>query len=121
MALVVAADDDAVVLRLLQVNLEMEGHDVVLAEDGVEAVALVGERRPDLVLLDVLMPTMDGWAACEAIKADPELADTPVLFLTARSQDRDVDRGVSLGAEAFVAKPFDPVDLLDLIDEILAG
>lgn len=120
MAKVLAVDDDPVVLRLLQVNLEMEGHEVVLAGDGAEAVTRAREHQPDVVLLDVMMPDVDGWAACEAMKADGDLAHVPVIFVSARAHDRDVDRGTSLGAEAYITKPFDPIDLLDLVAEVVA-
>ena len=120
MALVLAADDDPVILRLLQVNLELEGHEVILAPNGAEAVALAKARNPDVILLDVMMPELDGWGACKAIKADEALASTPVIFLSAKAQNSDVDQGVSLGAEAYITKPFDPIDLLDLIEEVLS-
>lgn len=117
---VLAVDDDPVILRLLQVNLEMEGYEVHLAGDGAAAVDQAKALKPDIILLDVMMPEKDGWQACEEIKADPELKDTPVIFLSARAQDTDVDRGTDLGAEAYITKPFDPIDLLDLVADLLA-
>lgn len=118
---VLAADDDPVIQRLLEVNLEIEGYEVRLAADGAEAIATARDFRPDVIILDVMMPDVDGWEACETIKQDPELAETPVVFLSARAQDADVERGDRLGAAAYLTKPFDPGDLLDLIEELLEG
>ena len=118
---VLAVDDDPVIQRLLQVNLEMEGYEVTLAGDGDEAIAKVRELRPDLVLLDVMMPNRDGWSVCEEMKSDPELKDIPVVFLSARAQDADVLRGRALGADNYVTKPFDPIDLLELVADLIEG
>ncbi len=116
---VLAVDDDPTIRRLLQVNLEMEGYEVDLAEDGVIALERMRDNRPALVVLDIMMPRMDGWTVCETMKDDPELSDIPVVFLSARAQDADIARGEKLGA-AYMTKPFDPFDLLELVAE-LAG
>ena len=118
---VLAVDDDPVIQRLLEVNLEMEGYEVRLASDGLQAVDAAREFRPDVILLDVMMPNMDGWEACATIKQDPELAKTPVVFLSARAQDADIERGTELGAAAYITKPFDPIDLLELVAELVEG
>ncbi len=116
---VLAVDDDPVIQRLLEVNLEMEGYEVQLASDGLQAVEAARSFRPHVILLDVMMPNMDGWEACATIKQDPELADIPVVFLSARAQDADIERGTELGAAAYITKPFDPIDLLDLVAELV--
>ena len=118
---VLAVDDDPVIQRLLEVNLEMEGYEVRLASDGLQAVDAARDFRPDVILLDVMMPNMDGWEACATIKQDADFAETPVVFLSARAQDADVERGSELGAAAYITKPFDPIDLLDLIAELVEG
>ena len=118
---VLAVDDDPVIQRLLEVNLEMEGYEVRLASDGLQAVDAAREFRPHVILLDVMMPNMDGWEACATIKQDADFAETPVVFLSARAQDADVERGSELGAAAYITKPFDPIDLLDLIAELVEG
>jgi len=115
---VLAVDDDPVIQRLLQVNLEMEGYEVELAGDGEEALAKVREFAPAIVLLDIMMPKLDGWQVCAAMKEDPALASIPVVFLSARAQDADVQRGNDLGAAAYITKPFDPIDLLELVEEL---
>ncbi len=121
MTKVLAVDDDPVIQRLLQVNLEMEGYDVELASDGEEAIARVKSFGPDIVLLDIMMPKKDGWQVCEAIKGDPATKHIPVVFLSARAQDADVQRGNKIGAEAYITKPFDPIDLLDLVADLTGG
>lgn len=118
---VLVADDDPTIQQLVALNLEMEGYEVRLASDGAEAVTAAVEFAPHVILLDVMMPNMDGWEACAAIKARDDLADVPVVFLSARAQDADLARGDELGAAAYVTKPFDPVDLLDLIADLIAG
>lgn len=118
---VLAVDDDPVIRQLLEINLELEGYEVRLAGDGVEAVEAAREFRPDLILLDVMMPRMDGWQACATIREDADLAEIPVVFLSARAQDADVEKGEALGAAAYLTKPFDPGDLLDLVAELVKG
>ncbi|MBW3661511.1 MAG: response regulator [Actinobacteria bacterium] len=115
---VLAVDDDPVIQRLLQVNLEMEGYEVELAGDGEEALAKVRAFGPAIVLLDIMMPKLDGWQVCAAMKEDPALENIPVVFLSARAQDADVQRGNDLGAAAYITKPFDPIDLLELVEEL---
>lgn len=118
---VLAVDDDPVIQRLLQVNLEMEGFEVDLASDGAEALRRMRADAPDCVLLDVMMPELDGWTVLAEMKQDPALADIPVIFLSARAQDADIERGTGLGASAYITKPFDPIDLVELVEELVAG
>ena len=118
---ILIADDDPTIIKLLQVNLEMEGYDVVCAYDGQDAVEKAQVQPPDLVLLDIMMPRMDGWAAREALAAIPRLQDTPVIFLSARAQQADLRRGYEAGVAEYVTKPFDPTELLDIIGRVLDG
>lgn len=118
---ILIADDDSTIIKLLQVNLELEGYEVVTAEDGEQAVAKAKEHGPDLVILDIMMPRMDGWAARGAILEIPKLKDTPVIFLSARAQQTDIQKGYDAGVAEYVTKPFDPIDLLEIIEKILAG
>jgi CheY-like chemotaxis protein len=118
---ILAVDDDPTILRLLQVNLEMEGHEVLTAGDGHEALAQLRAEAPEVVLLDVMMPGLDGWQVCEHIRADAALAHTPVVFLSARAQETDLARGVEVGADAYVTKPFDPLALVELVERLAAG
>ena len=121
MPTVLVVDDDPVIQRLLQVNLEMEGYDVLLANDGIEAIERTREHRPDLLLLDVMMPRKDGWQVAAEIQDDPDLAGTKIVFLSARAQDADVQKGTDLGVAAYITKPFDPIDLMELVSELVGG
>jgi len=121
-AKVLVVDDDPVIQRLLQVNLEMEGHDVTIASDGEQALERIRADRPQLVLLDIMMPHVDGWQVAEAVRGDADLAAaTQIVFLSARAQDADVQRGTALGVAAYITKPFDPIDLMELVNELTAG
>ena len=121
MAKILVADDDPIIIQLLRVNLEMEGYDVVTAGDGQDAVEKATKEDPDLIILDVMMPRMDGWAARLEILKDPNLADTPVIFLSARAQQADLKKGLDAGAVEYVTKPFDPIDLLAIVEQVLEG
>ena len=121
MAKILIADDDPTIIHLLTVNLEMEDYEVVVAQDGLQAVTMANQDPPDLIILDIMMPNMDGWAARDELLKSPTLADIPVIFLSARAQQADLRRGLEAGAAEYITKPFDPVDLLKIIEEVLAG
>jgi two-component system, OmpR family, alkaline phosphatase synthesis response regulator PhoP len=116
---VLVVDDEPDVLLLCRVNLEFEGYEVIEAADGEEAMERVRAHRPDVVLLDVMMPKMDGWQVLAAIKDDPELADIPVVMLTAKVQDQDQIRGWSQGAADYITKPFSPLALSQVLQDVL--
>ena len=120
MARVMAVDDDHVIRGLLEVNLEMEGHEVITAVDGQDALDRVRDERPDLILLDVMMPNVNGWQVAETLKNDPETRNIPIVFLSARAMEADVRKGTALGVQAYVTKPFDPIDLMDLVNRLIA-
>jgi CheY-like chemotaxis protein len=120
-AKILVVDDDRVIQQLLVVNLELEGYEVDVASDGEQALERVKAGRPALVLLDIMMPKLDGWEVCRRIKQDPDLKDTPIIFLSARAQEMDVRRGYATGVDAYLTKPFDPVELLDLVERVLRG
>ena len=118
---ILVTDDDPVIIELLQVNLEFEGYAVISAADGLEAVERASKDQPDLVILDIMMPRMDGWTARAELLKDPRTAQIPVIFLSARAQQADLKKGYESGVAAYVTKPFEPVELLDLIAQILSG
>lgn len=118
---VLVVDDEPDVLLLCRVNLEFEGYEVSTAPDGEAGFAACRELRPDVVLLDVMMPKMDGWQVLEAIKADEELKDIPVVMLTAKVQDEDQIRGWSAGAAEYITKPFSPLSLSQVIGDVIAN
>jgi CheY-like chemotaxis protein len=119
-AKVLVVDDEPDVLLLCRVNLEFEGYEVVEAADGHQALQRIRESAPDVVLLDVMMPDMDGWQVLGAIKDDPALKDIPVVMLTAKVQDQDQLRGWSQGAADYITKPFSPLALSQVLQDVLA-
>jgi two-component system, OmpR family, response regulator MtrA len=121
MAKIVVADDDVDVRMLVALKLRHSGYDVVDVGDGAAAVEACRDERPDLVVLDLMMPVMSGLEACRAIKAEPGLADVPVVLLTARAQNTDVDAGLAVGADAYVTKPFSPKELAARVESLLGG
>ena len=123
MATVLVVDDEADIRELVRINLVMAGHDVVLAADGVEGLDAVEIEQPDLVILDVMMPELDGWEVLSRMKASPEehVANTPVVMLTARSDDMDRIRGGIEGAIYYLTKPFSLADLRERVEEVLGG
>ena len=120
MAKIVVADDDVDVRMLVTLKLEHSGHDVVGVENGLAALQACRDVRPDLMVLDLMMPGMSGLEACQAIRADPELAGTSIILLTARAQDTDVDAGMAVGADDYLTKPFSPRELASRVDSLLA-
>ncbi|WP_309504805.1 MULTISPECIES: response regulator transcription factor [Nocardioides] len=116
---IVAADDDQDILRLIAFRLERSGYRVVIAHDGEEALNAVREHVPALAVLDVRMPKMDGYEVTRAIRADEATRDIPVILLTARVQDADVQRGFEAGADDYVRKPFSPQELRSRVQAIL--
>jgi DNA-binding response OmpR family regulator len=107
---ILAADDDPQLLRLITRNLQLEGYDVLAASDGQQALELIENNAPDLALLDVMMPRMDGFTVCYRVR---EFSSVPIIIITARGQDQDKVRGLDLGADDYLTKPFS-------VDELLA-
>jgi DNA-binding response OmpR family regulator len=118
---ILVVDDDPVIQKLLAVNFEMEGYHVVTASDGEEALDRVAAERPAVVVLDVMMPKVDGIEVLRRIKASPHTANTPVLLLSAKAQAKDIDDGMAAGADFYLTKPFEPLDLLDRVAWLLRG
>ena len=117
---VLVIDDEAPIRLLCRVNLEAEGMSVFEAEDGPRGLEAAREERPDVVLLDVMMPGLDGWRVAERLLEDPDTANIPIVFLTARAEFRDRARGLDIGGVDYVTKPFNPVELAPLVRELLA-
>ena len=120
MAKIVIAEDERDIRDLVAFTLRFAGHEVSAASNGEEAVELAKKEKPDLILLDVRMPRMTGYDACREIKKQPSLVDTPVVFLSAKGQEEEVETGMSVGAEEYLLKPFAPDQLSLRISEILA-
>ena len=117
---VLVVDDDPVILRLLQVNFDLEGIDVVTAVDGDEGLKLAQSNPPDLVISDIMMPKVNGLELLAALRSAPDTAALPVILLSAKAQVADVQRGLELGADDYITKPFDPLELIDRVYKVLA-
>ena len=118
---ILIADDDDDILEAIKVNLELEGYEVFLARDGDQAMEQARRVRPDLILLDVIMPGPDGFDVCRGLKADARTSECPVIFLTARGATRDEAVGLIAGADDYIVKPFDPADLLTRVKRVLGA
>ncbi|MCA9570176.1 MAG: response regulator [Myxococcales bacterium] len=119
---VLIVDDEPHIRLLLEQaleELEDEGVELLMATNGQEALDRIAEERPSLVLLDVMMPLVNGMDVCRRVKGDPELASIPVMMLTAKGQDLDRQAGMDVGADRYVTKPFDPDDVLEQAAEML--
>ena len=119
-ARVLVVDDDPVIQRLLKVNFEMEGYVVILANDGVDGLEKARAERPDIVVLDIMMPRMSGLDVTKALKADPDTASIPILLLSAKAQEADLRAGDESGADDYLTKPFEPLMLIQRVENLLA-
>jgi OmpR family response regulator RpaB len=119
MTTVLVIDDEAPIRLLCRVNLEAEGMSVLEAGDGPSGLATARAEHPDLVLLDVMMPGLDGWGVAEALLEDDDTSSIPIIFLTARAEFRDRARGLDIGGVDYITKPFNPVELAPLVRDLL--
>ena len=116
---ILAVDDEKHILRLVEINLQKAGYEVVTAGTGREALAALEIEQPDLVIMDVMMPQMGGFEALQIMKSDEKTAQIPVIMLTAKAQDSDVFEGWKSGADLYLTKPFNPQELLSFVKRIL--
>lgn len=116
---IVLAEDEPQIARLIEFKLKKEGYQVTWKENGKEALQAIKEDKPDLILLDIMMPVMGGYEVLRRLKEDENLKSIPVVMLTARAQERDVVKGIDLGAEDYITKPFHPAELLARVKRIL--
>lgn len=118
---ILVVDDDPVIQKLLEVNFSIEGYAVEVAGDGAEAVEKARAVSPDLIVLDVMMPKMNGLEAAKVLKSDPSTASIPIIMLSAKAQDLDQEAGLEAGVNFYMTKPFDPLELLDKAAELIKG
>jgi DNA-binding response OmpR family regulator len=118
-ATILIADDEPNILISLEFLMKREGYDVKLARDGQEALDAIVQYRPALVLLDVMMPKKSGFDVCQEVRARADVGRTPILMLTARGRDTDVAKGLELGANAYMTKPFSTKELVEKVKELL--
>jgi DNA-binding response OmpR family regulator len=119
MTRVLIIDDEAPIRLLCRVNLEAEGMEVMEASDGESGIEAARRERPDVILLDVMMPRLDGWSVAQVLVRDELTKEMPIIFLTARAEVRDRARGLDIGGIEYVTKPFNPLELAPLIESLL--
>jgi DNA-binding response OmpR family regulator len=119
--LILIADDEANIVVSLEFLMKREGHRVSIARDGDAALAAIRELRPDLVLLDVMMPGKTGFEVCQAVRGDESLAGVKILMLSAKGRETDLAKGQALGADAYMTKPFSTRELADKVKELLGS
>jgi CheY-like chemotaxis protein len=118
-ATVLVVDDDPVIVKLLQVNFEMDGYDVLTAGDGAEGLAKAQTDRPDIIVCDVMMPKMNGLEVAAALKGDQDTKHIPIILLSAKAQTSDIQAGKDV-ADEYITKPFDPLELLERVSTLIA-
>ena len=116
---ILVVDDEVYIVHILDFSLGMEGYEVVTALDGEEALSKAVEHRPDLVVLDIMMPKMDGYETCKRLKSQDQTKDIPVILLSAKGRNVDQKLGFEVGAEDYITKPFSPRKLVERINSIL--
>ena len=118
---ILVADDEPNIVISLEYLMKREGYTVLVARDGQEALDMIARDRPDLVLLDVMMPKKSGFEVCQAVRASEELQATKILMLTAKGRDTDLAKGLALGADAYMTKPFSTRELVQKVAEMLGA
>ena len=116
---ILVVDDEVYILHILDFSLGAEGFDVITANNGELAVAKAKQERPNLIVLDIMMPVLDGYETLKRLKADPDTKDIPVILLTAKGRDVDKRLGFEVGATDYIVKPFSPSRLIERIEEII--
>ena len=116
---VLIADDEPNIVISLEFLMKREGHQVLVARDGIQALDTIRREKPDLVLLDVMMPGKTGFEVCQAVRADESLAGVKILMLTAKGRDTDVAQGLAMGADGYMTKPFSTKDLAARVRDML--
>ncbi len=117
---VLIVEDDPVILRLLEVNFELEGFTVLLAHDGAEGIEAARTHRPDIVISDIMMPKASGLELVAALKGDDGTKGIPIILLSAKAQTSDLKVGIEAGADDYITKPFEPLDLVDRVNALLS-
>ena len=117
---VLIVDDEPNIVLSVEFLMKREGYDVMTAADGQEALDMLEDAKPDLMILDVMMPRKNGFEVCEAVRSHPKFGSLPILMLTAKGREAEMKKGLSLGADAYVTKPFSTHDLIDRVGRLLA-
>lgn len=115
---IIIADDEHKILMSLEYSFKKNGYDVYIARDGTEVIEFLKSMTPDVILLDIMMPNLDGYSTLELIKKDDKLKQTKVIFLSAKNNPRDIEKGIELGADAYVTKPYSIKKLIQQVEEM---
>ena len=118
--IVLVVDDEEMTRKLLRLMLERDGFVIVEAEDGLEALDIIKHEMPDVIIMDVMMPNMDGFSACQALRSKPETAEIPIILLSARAQAEAIRAGLSAGANRYMTKPISKPELVQTIHDLLS-
>jgi len=117
---ILVVDDEPTIVRLMEFILARQGHEMLVAVNGEEALEKIQSQRPDLVLLDIMMPRIDGYEVAQRLRADPATAALPIIMLSAKAQDEDIRKGVEVGIDEYITKPFTPDYLVQVVAKYLA-
>ena len=117
---ILVVEDNPSAKRLICYTLEQEGYQVLNASNGVEGLRMAREEKPDLLVLDVMLPGLDGFELCHRLRTDPQTARLPILMLSAKAQDADISVGLRLGADDYLTKPADPAEIVKRVAKLLA-
>ena len=117
---ILVVEDDPAAIRFISYALEIEGYEVLTASNGLEGLKKVQEEEPDLLVLDVMLPGLDGFQVCRRLRAEPQTAHLPILMLSAKAQEVDKTTGLKVGADEYLAKPVDPLELVSQVGSLLA-
>ena len=118
-ATILIVDDEPSIVVPLEFLMNQNGYHVLVAESGEEAIEMISKHKPDLILLDIMLPGIDGFEVCEIIRLSPELKDIKIIFLTARGREMDIAKGLVLGADAYITKPFSNSAIIQRVEELL--
>jgi CheY-like chemotaxis protein len=116
---ILVVDDEPTIVRLMEFILARQGHEMLVAVNGQEALEHIRAHAPDLVLLDIMMPRIDGYEVARALRADPATADLPIIMLSAKAQEEDIRKGVEVGVDEYITKPFSPEHLVHVVADYL--
>jgi two-component system alkaline phosphatase synthesis response regulator PhoP len=117
---ILVIEDDPATLRLIDYSLRHEGYQVLTASNGLEGLRKAHDAEPDLIILDVMLPGMDGFEICHSLRSEPDTAQLPILMLSAKAQEIDKDTGLKVGADDYLAKPADPSEIVSRVESLLA-
>ncbi len=119
MSKILVVEDEERIIKVLDMFLKKEGHEVIIAKDGTSAVSLAQESMPDLVFLDIVLPKLNGYLVCQALKEEASTNHIPVVFVSAKAQDEDIKKGYDVGGDDFLVKPFTPNQIRDIIKKYI--